>query len=615
MDLIGALSTGLSGLNAAQANISVTAGNIANAQTPGYVVRQAVQIASAVGDGSEGVRIAAINRLLDQFVQTQLRTETSGGGYADLQATFYQQLQQVYGQPGSDASLDGIFNKFTTALQALATSPSSTATQVATLNSAQALAQQLNSATAGIQQLRSLADQGIAHDVQQVNDALSQIANANQQLSGGASDATAAALQDGRDAAIDQLAKLIDIRVVSQGNGQVEIFTSSGTQLVGGQAAQLSFTTSGAITATQQWNADPTKSRLSSIRLQFPDGTGTDLVANKVIRSGEIAAYLNQRDNVLVQAQTQLDEFAAQLSKSISDTTTPGAAVTAGTQSGFDTDISGVLPGNSFNLTYTDALNKQHTVTVTRVDDPAALPLPNPDPNNPTIGVNFTGGAASVAAQLNAALGATGLQFSNPGGTTLRVLNDVANTITVNSASTTTTATSLNGGTPALPLFVDGVPPYTGAITSAGAEITGLAGRIAVNTNLLANPSSLVVFQPSTQIGDPTRPSFISNQVANSLRSFTPATGIGGVGAQFQGTLSAYLGAVVSAQGQAASTAQNLQSGQSVVINALKSRFDQTSGVNMDNELSRLLVLQNAYGANARVMTTVKQMLDLLQQM
>src|SRR5262249_2438348 len=158
------------------------------------------------------------------------------------------------------------------------------------------------------------------------------------------------------------------------------------------------------------------------------------------------------------------DEFAAQLSKSISDTTTPGTPVTVVPQSGFDTDISGVQPGNTVNLTYTDALNKQHVVTITRVDDPTALPLPSPDPNNPVIGINFTGGAASVAAQLNAALGATGLQFSNPGGSTLRVLNDVANTITVNSVSTTTTALSLTGGSPALPLFVDGVPPYTGAI-------------------------------------------------------------------------------------------------------------------------------------------------------
>ena len=103
--------------------------------------------------------------------------------------------------------------------------------------------------------------------------------------------------------------------------------------------------------------------------------------------------------------------------------------------------------------------------------------------------------------------------------------------------------------------------------------------------------------------------------MTNSIRTFSAATGIGGSGTTFAGNLSAYLGAVVSQQGQAASTAQSLQSGQTVVINALKSRFDEVSGVNMDKELSNLLTLQNEYGANARVMTTVKQMLDLLQQL
>jgi len=618
MSLIQALNTSLSGLNATQASLAVVAGNVANQQTPGYIDRTAVQVALQNGD-SAGVRVESINRLLDQFVQQQLRTETSGGAFADLRASFYQQLQQVYGQPGSDTRLDAVFNKFTTAVQTLATSPSSTSAQSATINAAQALAQQLNSTTSSIQALRSRADQGIAGDVQQVNAALKQIATINEQLGGGdANDGAAAALLDQRDQAIDQLAKLIDIRVVPGSGNQVSIFTGSGTSLVSGnQALQVGFTPAGSVGATQQWNANPAKSSLGTITLQFPNGTSTDMVANKLIRSGEIAAYLDMRDNVLVQAQSQIDELAAQMSRALSDTTTPGTAAAVGTQSGFDVDIAGVLPGNTINLTYTDAGNVAHKIAIVRCDDPTALPLPNsvqPDPTVTVVGVNFTGGPASVVAQLTAALGATGLQFSNPAGTTLRVLNDVANTISVNNFSTTTTASSLIGG-PALPLFLDGAAPFTGTITGAGFESTGFAGRITVNSALIANPTALVAFQPATPIGDSTRPNFIYNQLVSATPLYSPGTGIGGAAAPFRGTLSAYLGTVVSAQGQAASTAQDLQSGQNIVINALKSRFDATAGVNIDTELSHLLTLQNAYGANARVMTTVKQMLDTILQL
>ena len=50
-----------------------------------------------------------------------------------------------------------------------------------------------------------------------------------------------------------------------------------------------------------------------------PSGGTVDLIANKSIRSGKIAAYLDMRDNVLVQAQNQLDSLAATMAQALSD--------------------------------------------------------------------------------------------------------------------------------------------------------------------------------------------------------------------------------------------------------------------------------------------------------
>ena len=160
---------------------SVVAGNVANAQTTGYIAKSATQIETSTGEGGNAVQVTSINRLLDTFVQKQLWTENAGGGYADLRANLYQQLQQVYGQPGSITSLDSVFNSFTSAIQTLSTSPSSYSAQTQALSAAQTFAQELNSASSEIQSLRSQADQGIAGDVQQVNDALTQISNINKQ--------------------------------------------------------------------------------------------------------------------------------------------------------------------------------------------------------------------------------------------------------------------------------------------------------------------------------------------------------------------------------------------------------------------------------------------------
>ena len=44
----------------------------------------------------------------------------------------------------------------------------------------------------------------------------------------------------------------------------------------------------------------------------------------------------------------------------------------------------------------------------------------------------------------------------------------------------------------------------------------------------------------------------------------------------------------------------------------LEARFSQRSGVDVDTEMAAMVTLQNAYAANARVMSTVQAMWDAL---
>src|SRR5207244_2490574 len=157
-----------------------------------------------------------------------------------------------------------------------------------------------------------------------------------------AGDNNAATLEDQRDTAIADLAQLMDIRVVTDNANVATVYTTSGLQLVGVQASQLSFNSQGTLNASSLWNSNPALS-------------------------------------------------------------TAGTAVTSGSQAGFDLDLSNVLPGNTIHLTYTDtATNTPHQITIVRVDDPTALPLPNTaaSPNDKVIGVNFQGGMASIVAQI-----------------------------------------------------------------------------------------------------------------------------------------------------------------------------------------------------------------------
>src|SRR6266481_5328123 len=116
MSLGSALAIAMSGLRANQSALSIVSSNIANAQTPGYISEGINQVEVQTGDSGASVIVTGVNRQLDQFIQSQLRTETSGGAYADQIASVLTQLQSVYGTPGAAGSLESALDRKSTRL-------------------------------------------------------------------------------------------------------------------------------------------------------------------------------------------------------------------------------------------------------------------------------------------------------------------------------------------------------------------------------------------------------------------------------------------------------------------------------------------------------------------
>ena len=78
--------------------------------------------------------------------------------------------------------------------------------------------------------------------------------------------------------------------------------------------------------------------------------------------------------------------------------------------------------------------------------------------------------------------------------------------------------------------------------------------------------------------------------------------------------MSSYLQQFISQQGNAATLATQLKQGQSVVVSTLQQKFNSTSAVNMDSEMSNLIQVQNTYAANAHIMSVVQSMMQSLLQ-
>jgi hypothetical protein len=104
-------------------------------------------------------------------------------------------------------------------------------------------------------------------------------------------DPQAATLMDKRDSALGQLAKLVDVRTVTDSSNQVSVFTNSGIQLVSnGLASEFTIASPGTLNASALYNANPAKSGVSTLNIRLPNGASLDVVANNVISSGQIAA-------------------------------------------------------------------------------------------------------------------------------------------------------------------------------------------------------------------------------------------------------------------------------------------------------------------------------------
>lgn len=623
MALGNVLNTAITGLAVTQTSLGTVAQNITNANTVGYTRRITSQSEVATGTQMLGVRSTGVQRMLDILLQRQLNTETGGAGYTSTLKTYHAALDQLFGAPGGASSLDTIVNDLTTKLQTLVNDPSSYSNRSQTLTAATNLAQSINSIATSIQGMRQDIESQLSTKIGRANQLLSTVQTLNARIVGKDPGQVAGEL-DQRDAAITELSSLLDIKVTDNSDGGVSIFTNSGVQLFNGStAAKLAFDTHSNIGAGQAYSTDPSQRGVGTITVQSDTGSPVDLIANNSIRSGELAALIQMRDVTLPQAQAQLDGLAAAMAQAVSNRSPASSAVTSGGASGFDIDIAGLKSGNTITVNYTDALGASRRVTLVRVEDASQLPLPataTADTGDQVVGVSFGADPfdpATAAAAIQSALSAQGigLTVSNPTGTTLRVLDDGSGT-GVASVSASITNTALTGSGAEFPLFVDleTGKPFTGSF-DGGSQLTGFAQRIGVNPALTADPSKLVLMDGSTGSGDKTRPQLILDRLTKTSYAFSPDTGIGGGGLHYSGTIVDFAQRVVEMQGAAKQSADSLDQGQQVILSSIQSRYQEAAGVNVDTEMSNLIQLQNAYAANARVISAVKEMMDLLMNM
>lgn len=247
-------------------------------------------------------------------------------------------------------------------------------------------------------------------------------------------------------------------------------------------------------------------------------------------------------------------------------------------------------------------------------------------------GANYASYDSNVQASATAALGITGPLTFQFGGSTVNVavaatdsLADIATAI--NGTAGLTAAgiqASIVADAAGFRLRVADAGGDNFLVTSAGTAVTGLgmtaqrvgaATQIAVRSALVSNPNLITRGDVSmtAAVGDIDIGSGDADGAQRLADVFSQSIGFPAAGNNLPAlntTLGGYATQILSASASQASTASGQLDYARSLLTQLDTRLKNDSGVNLDEELAQLTVLQNAYGAAARVITVSNELLN-----
>jgi flagellar hook-associated protein 1 FlgK len=618
------LSSGVSGLLAAQIGLSTVGHNVANANTAGYS-RQLVTFSAKLPQGQggyfigTGVNTVAVQRAYSQFLNSSLWTAAASQGRADTMAGLTGQINnQLAGSSNLQTSLDGFFG----AVQDMANAPSDTSARQVLLARAGGLANTFKALSGQFNQLDNQVQRQIGDTVNSINGDSQSIAKLNGLIRQSvATDGTPPSdLLDQRDALVKKLAGEVGVSVITQNDNTISVYVGNGQALVTGTQAHALGTAPNVYVATRQEVIGAESGSVLSGRL----GGGT------------LGALLDFRRNVLDPAQNQLGRAAQAIASAFNAQHAQGvdlrgavggtffnvgapAVQAANNNAGSGTlDASigdvGALNGKDYSLSY-DGTSPTGGWTL-RDSNGASVALSGTgssvDPFK-AAGLNLVvGGTASVGDSFriqpsrNAAAG-----FSLAIDDTAKIAAAAALTVGSGSANTGTAAPSVSLSDSSNPNLFASSSIVFASPTSYSID-GGPAQTFTAGQPIAHNGWSLKL-DGAPKAGDSFSLKANSNAHGDNSNALTLGK-VANLGVLDGGVTSvgrAY-GQLVGQVGSAGALAKDDQTTQAAAYSQAMAAQQSVSGVNLDEEASNLVRYQQAYQASAQVISASNTLFNAL---
>jgi flagellar hook-associated protein 1 FlgK len=556
-------------LRAQQTLVDITDQNVANANTPGYS-RQSGQVqatlaypipvfraSGAPGQLGTGVEVTTVTRARDTYVDYQIRGQFSSQGRWDTRSDALKQIEAIVNEPSS-SGLSALLGKYFKSWQEVSNNPADASVRANLLEQGKAVTSAFQNLSSQLRQQQQDLDHQVSLTVTNINDYASQIANINKQISQvETSGMHANDLRDQRDNLLDDLSKLVKITTVESSEGSVSVYIGN-HQLV--DRAQ-----------THSMGVDGT----SGVNVPV----WTDVSPNQPVTpgDGQLQGYIEARDQIDGDQLTSLNQLAQRVMESVNSVHESGVGLNgvSGTPFFTGTDASNI----SINSTLTAANGTDYLAAARTYWDAATgtYQFAKGDGTNAIALAELQNAVAQRSATPPSNL-APGSTFASPPTTVLGADFSGAQAGTTYTLTVAGSTVSVNG---------------SAASVTVGADATGANQIITVD-------GSGVRLTLSAANGTPLN-SVLANLNNQSISTVSaPAT----IGDQY--------GQLVAALGVDSSTAQGESANQKVLIDHLDNQRQQTSGVSLDEEATKLIAYQRGYQAAARVVTVVDEMLDTL---
>lgn len=580
MSLSSALTIATSSLKATQTAMSITSGNIANADVAGYTRKTVSQQTVIVGGIGNGVSLADIQRQVDAGLEKRTNAARTQSAEALILAAYLDELQSAFGSTTGDDTIAAVIGDLSASLQALSVSPDSGSEAQKVVSDLSDLADTANGLTSSIQGLRQDVDQKIADSVAAVNAALRNLEELNNQvLRAKATGASSADLIDQQMQQVAALSEQLNISYFSDANGAISIYGPGGVPLLTDSVHELSFTPTSPINSTTLY--DPASGTgLSGVSVDGKDITG-------FLGSGLLGGLFTLRDETLVAEQTLVDNLTTGILDAVNSAQNAGTSIPA------PKSLT-----SSASLVGADALNGSGTLRVALLDEDGNVS-------------SYTNIDLSTYATIDDLVaGLDGL----PG---------------VSASYDANGKLVLSADDPALGIGLGQLSGGIGSDNETLSAALGLndvmtrdaAGKLSLRSDILGDPSllargtlsadaALIVGEKGVAGGDA---SAIENMIANlnADRSFPGAGGM----ATTNTDLVSYAASLIAHVAVLASEAEAHAEVKSTTLSSLEGSLASKSGVNLDEETAELEILQNNYQAAAKIVTVVQEMYDTLLNM